>query len=115
MGGADEHLLHDVFFLAGHAGNAAAAALLGLIGGLELALDIACLGEGIDALLLGDEVFDVHLAADGLDLGAALVAKPLLHLQQLVLNDLQHPGVVGQDVFPILDLCLQGTQLFLDL
>ena len=89
--------------------------LLGLIGGLELALDIAGLGEGVDALLLGDEVLDVHLAGDGLDLGAALVAEALLHLQQLVLDDLQHPGVVGQDVFPVLDLCLQAGQLFLDL
>jgi len=115
VGGADKHLLHDVFFLAGHAGNAAAAPLLGLIGGLELALDIACLGEGVDALLLGNEVLDVHFTVDALDLGAALVAKPLLHLQQLVLDDLQHPGVVGQDIFPILDLCLQCAQLFLDL
>ena len=40
MGGAHEHLLHDILFLAGHAGDAAAAALLGLISGLELALDI---------------------------------------------------------------------------
>ena len=106
VGGADKHLLHDVFFLAGHAGNAAAAALLGLIGGLELALDIAGLGEGVDALLLGDEVFDVHFAGDGLDLGAALVTKALLHVQQLVLDDLQNAGVVGEDVLPILDFCL---------
>ena len=115
MGGTDEHLLHDVFFLAGHAGNAAAAALLGLIGGLELALDITGLGQGIDALLLGNEVFDVHFAVHGFDLGAALVTEALLHLQQLILDDLQHTGVVGQDVLPIPDLSLQSTQLFLDL
>ena len=115
VGGTDEHLLHDVFFLAGHAGNAAAAALLGLIGGLELALDIAGLGQGIDALLLGNEVFDVHFAVHGLDLGAALVTEALLHLQQLILDDFQHTGVVGQDVLPIPDLSLQSTQLFLDL
>ena len=59
--------------------------------------------------------FDVHFAGDGLDLGAALVAEALLHVQQLVLDDLQHPGVVGEDVLPILDLCLQAGQLFLDL
>ena len=106
MGRAHEHLLHDVLFLPGHAGDAAAAALLGLIGGLELALDIAGLGEGVDALLLGDEVFDVHFAGDGLYLGAALVAEALLHVQQLVLHDLQNAGVVGEDVLPILDFCL---------
>ena len=106
MGRAHEHLLHDVLFLPGHAGNAAASALLGLIGGLELTLDIAGLGEGVDALLLGDEVFDVHFAGDGLDLGAALVAEALFHVQQLVLDDLQHPGVVGENVLPILDFCL---------
>ena len=66
MGRAHEHLLHDVLFLPGHAGNAAAAALLGLIGGLELALDIAGLGEGVDALFLSDEVFDVHFTSNGL-------------------------------------------------
>ena len=106
MGRAHEHLLHDVLFLPGHAGDAAAAALLGLIGGLELALDIAGLGEGVDALFLSDEVFDVHFAGDGLDLGAALVAEALLHVQQLVLDDLQNTGVVGEDVLPILDFCL---------
>ena len=34
------------------------------------------------SLLLGDEVFDVHFAGDGLYLGAALVAEALLHVQQ---------------------------------
>ena len=106
MGRAHEHLLHDVLFLPGHAGNAAAAALLGLIGGLELALDIAGLGEGVDALFLSDEVFDVHFASNGLYLSAALVAEALLHVQQLVLHDLQNTGVVGEDVLPILDFCL---------
>ena len=115
VGGADEHLLHDVLFLAGHAGNAAAAALLGLISGLELALDITGLGQGVNALFLGNEVFDVHFAVDGLDLSAALVTEALLHIQQLVLDDLQHAGVVGEDVLPIADLRLQGAQFFLDL
>ena len=36
VGGAYEHLLHDVLSLAGHAGDAASAAALCLIGGLEL-------------------------------------------------------------------------------
>ena len=75
MGGTYEHLLHDVLFLAGHAGDAAAAPALGLIGGLELALDITGLGQGVHTLLLSDQILDVHLAGDRLDLGAALVAK----------------------------------------
>ena len=48
----------------------------------------------------------VHFTGDGLDLGAALVAEALLHVQQLVLHDLQNAGVVGEDVLPILDFCL---------
>ena len=115
VGGAYEHLLHDVLFLAGHAGDAASAAALCLIGGLELALDIAGLGQGVNTLLLGDQVLDVHLAGDRLDLGAALVAEALLHFQQLVLDDGKHPGVIRQNGFPVLDLGLQACQLFLDL
>ena len=44
----------------GHAGDAASAAALCLIGGLELALDIAGLGQGVDTLLLGDQILDIH-------------------------------------------------------
>ena len=115
MGGTHEHLLHDILFLAGHAGDAAAAALLGLIGSLELALDITGLGQGINALLLSDQILDIHLAGHGLDLGAAVIAKAALHLQQLTLDDLEHAGIIGQDLFPIPDLGVQGAQLFLDL
>ena len=42
-------LLHDILFLAGHAGDAASAAALCLLGGLELTLDITGLGQGVDA------------------------------------------------------------------
>ena len=115
MGGAYEHLLHDVLFLAGHAGDAASAAALCLIGGLELALDIAGLGQGVDTLFLGDQILDIHLTGHGLDLGAALVAEALLHFQQLFLDDGKHPGIVGQNGFPVLDLGLQAGKLFLDL
>ncbi len=70
-----------VLFLAGHAGDAAAAALLGLIGGLELALDVAVLGQGEDALLLLDQVLDVDLVLHVLDLGLALVAVLVAQLR----------------------------------
>ena len=115
MGGAHEQLLDNVLFLPGHAGNAPAAPVLGLVGGLGLALDIARLGEGVDALFLGDQVLDIHLAGDRLDLGAAVVGKAALDVQKLVLNDGQNPAVVGQNVLPVLDLGPQGGQLLLDL
>ena len=115
MGGAHEQLLDNVLFLPGHAGNAPAAPVLGLVGGLGLALDIARLGEGVDALFLGDQVLDVHLTGDRLDLGAAVVGKAALDVQKLVLNDGQNPAVVGQNVLPVLDLGPQGGQLLLDL
>ena len=63
------------------------------------ALDIARVGEGIDALLLGDEVLDVHLAGYGFNGGAALVAVLVPQGDELVLQDGLDAGVVGQD-FP---------------
>ena len=58
---------------------------------------------------------EIQSVTGEVDIGAALVAEALLHVQQLVLDDLQHPGVVGEDVLPILDFYLQAGQLFLDL
>ena len=115
MGRTDEHFLDNVLFLAGHAQDAAAAAVLRLIDGLGLPLDVAGLGQGVDALFFGDQVLDIHLAGDRLDLGAALVGKAALDLQQLGFDDGQHPAVVGQNVLPVLDLGPQAGQLLLDL
>ena len=115
MGGAHEHLLDDVLFLAGHAQDAPAAPVLGLVDGLGLALDVAGFGQGVDALLLGDQVLDVHLAGDRLDLGAAGVGKAAPDLLQFLLDDGQHPAVVRQYALPVLDLGPQAGQLLLDL
>ena len=69
-----EDALGEVLFLERLAGHAAAAALLGAIGRGRDALDIARVGEGKDALLFFNEVFNVDLVLDVLNFGAALVA-----------------------------------------
>ena len=115
VGRADEQLLHEVLVLVGQARDAPAAPLLHLIGVLGLALDIARVGEGEDALLHRDEVLDVHLAADVGDFGAALVAVLLFQRQQLFLDDGQHLGVVRQNGRPLIDLPVQFVQFVLDL
>ena len=115
VGGADEQLLHKVLFLGGHAGNAPAAAALHLIGVLGLALDVALVGQGEHALLLGDQVLNVHLAGHMGDLGAAVVAELLLQGGQLFLHDGQHPAVVVQNGGPVGDFAAQVAQFVLDL
>ncbi len=115
VGGAYEHLLHDVLFLAGHAGDAASAAALCLIGGLELALDIAGLGQGVDALLLGDQILDIHLTGHGLDLGAALVTEALFISSSSSLTMASTRASSARMASPVLDLGLQAGKLFLNL
>ena len=72
--GCGEDALGEVLFLERLPGHAAATALLGAIGRRRDALDVARMGEGKDALLLFNEVFDVDLVLDVLNFGAALVA-----------------------------------------
>ena len=115
MAGTDKQLLGKVLVLVAQAGDAAAAAVLGGVGIGGGALDIARMGQGVDALLLRDQVLDVHLAGDSLDGGAALVAVLFLHGQQLVLQNGLDPAVVGQDLAVIRDACVQLVQFVLDL
>ena len=115
VGGTDEQLLHKVFVLVGQTGDTAAAALLHLVGVLGLALDVALVGEGEDALLHRDQILDVHLAGHMRDLGAAVVAVFVLENGQLLFHDGIDLLIAGQDGTPLGNVALQLGQLALNL
>ena len=110
----DEHFSGHVLFPAGHAADSTAAAALGVIGIHLLALYIAGFRQGQDTFLVGNQVFNIHFAADSCNLGAALIGVFLLHGQGFFLDDGQNPLFVGQNVQIIGDFHLQGFQLVLD-
>ena len=72
--GAGEHRLDDVLLPAGQTLDALAASALLLVFIHRYALDIAHVGEGEYALLLGDKILDIHFAVNVGYLCAALVA-----------------------------------------
>ena len=110
VGGGNEQPLHIVLLLQGLGGDAAAAALLGAVGGRGQALDIAQAREGVAASLLLDEVFDVDFVLHVLDLGEAVVAVFLPDLQELVLENGLDLIFVGQDLLIIGDLLLPARR-----
>ena len=87
----------------GHADDALAAAALGAIGADGGALDQAGVGDGDDDAFVGDEVFDGDLAFVGDQLGEARGGVFGFDLAQLVLDDGEDAGFLGQDVEQILD------------
>ena len=104
VGGGDEHILHKVLILAGDAGNAPAAAALGTVDLHRLALDVAAVGKGDDRLLLGDEVLDIHLAADRFDVGAAVVPEFIPDGGQLGADDVVDHRRGTQNLLQLADL-----------
>ena len=111
----DEHLGGGVLLPAAHAGNALAAAALDVIRVGRLTLDVAEVRHGQDALLARDQILNVDLAADGGNLGAALVAVLLLDLLRLVLDDAHEARTVRENVAQVGDLRLDRGQLLLEL
>ena len=111
----DEDLGGHVLVPAVHAVYAPAAPLLLVVVVGLLALYIAKVGHGEDAFLHGDQVLDVHLAADGGDLRAALVRELPLHLLGLVLDDGQPPALALQDLVEVGNVGVQLGQLVFNL
>ena len=115
MAAGDENLRGHVLVPAVHAGDAPAAPLLQVVGVHLLALYVAEVGHGDHALLLGNQVLDVHLAADGGNLRAALVGELAFHLQGLVLDNGQPAAFAGQNVQIVGDFLPQPCQLLFHL
>ena len=115
MCGGDEEVADDVGFLGPHAAHADAAAPLAAVGIERDALDVVVQGEGDDDVLLGDEVFDVHLTRIKGDFCAAFVAVFVTHFDELVFDDGKHLRAVGEDALELLDQLQHLLVLLLDL
>ena len=107
----------DRVLLAGHvADDPLPAAALAPVGGHRLALDVAAPADRHDDVLVGDEVLVRHLAARVVDDPRPPLAGVLaLELEELLLDDPEDPGRVGQDVLELGDELDDGEVLVLDL
>ena len=115
VGRADEEFFDKVFFLARDTRHAAAAALLGLVNVHRHALDVARMGGGNDAVFLRNEIFDVHFAADRLNIGAARIVEFALDFAQFFFDDLDHQLMIGQNGFQFADAFHQRLVFVLNL
>ena len=111
---AGKHRLGVVLVSGRHADDALAAAALRLIGVRRLPLDIAERGHRQHGRLLGDEILNVDLAGNGGNVGAALVAVFIPHLEALGLHDLQHLVLVGENILQLRNARMQRGELILN-
>ena len=111
----DEEVVDDVVLAQRGPADALAAAVLGAVGVGAGALGVAGAGDGDDHVLLGDEVLHAHLAVEGHDPGAALVAVLLDDLGQLAGDDAPLALRGGDDLAQVLDAGAQLLGLLLDL
>ena len=111
----DEEVVDDVVLTQRGPADALAAAVLGAVGVGAGALGVAGAGDRDDDVLLGDEVLHAHLAVEGHDPGAALVAVLLDDLGQLVGDDAPLALRGGDDLAQVLDPGAQLLGLLLDL
>src|SRR5690606_15137359 len=96
--------------------DALAAAVLRAVVVTAGALDVAATGDGDHHLLLGDEVFDRHVAVEAEeDLGAAIVAVLLRDLGELFRDDAALQRLIGEDQLVAGDLGLEFGEAVLDL
>ena len=116
VGVGHEQVLDGVLLAGDVADDPLAAAVLATVGADRLTLDVAAPGDRDDDVLVGDEVLVGHLAAGVVgDAGPALAGVLLLQLGQLVLDDAEDAGRVGQDVLELGDELDDREVLVLDL
>ena len=111
MTGRNEHVLNEVLVPLLHAGNALAAALLNIVKFHGLALDVTYICVGNNAVLLGDKVLNIDLAADRFDLCASCVVVLLLDNGEFVADNVQQLIVICKYLSHFLNECA----LFLEL
>ena len=99
--------------------DAASSTVLFLVFGERNALDVATVGKGDHARLVGDEVLERNFVFVGDDLGAAhrvlLAGELLLDEREVVLDDLVDASGVGEDGLEIGDLCEEFGEFVLEL
>ena len=107
MGGGGEHVADVVLVTGGDALLAHAALGLGGVLAGGGALDVAVAGQGIDALLLLDQVLNVDLVLHVLNLRLAVIAVLVGDGGQLLLQNGLHQSLVGEDALEVGDALLQ--------
>ena len=115
MGGGGKHVADVVLVAGGDALLAHAALGLGRVFADRRALDIAVVGQGIDALLLLDEILNVDLVLHILNFRLAFVAVLVGDGGQLLLQDGLHQRLVAEDPQEVGDALLQLLVLVLQL
>ena len=115
MGRGGEHVHNAILFARGDALFAHAALTLRGVLARARALDVAVAGQGEDALLLLDEVFNVDLVLDLLNFGLARIAVLVADLKKLVLQNALEHRLVGEKLDKIGDLLFQLVKLVLEL
>ena len=115
VGRGGEHVDHRVLVAGGDALLAHAALTLRGVLARARALDVAVAGQGEDALLLFDEVFDVDLVLDLLNFGLALIAVLVADLNELVLEDALEHRLVCEQFDKVRDLLFEFVVLVLEL
>ena len=118
VGGGDEEVLDEVAFLGGGPDDALAAAALAAVTGQRQAFDVALVADGDDAVLLGDEVFEVEVLGLADDLGPAGVGVLLFDFVEVLGDDVEDEPLVAQDGLVLVDPLADHDPLvaqFLDL
>ena len=114
MAAEHKHLACHVLVAPGHARDPAPTPALQAVGIDFLPLDIPEVRHGQYAFLHRDEVFNIHLAADRLNAGAAFVGKFGADDADFFLDDGQDAFLMRQDVFKVGDFFHHGLQLVLN-
>src|SRR5690606_10868685 len=112
----DEQILDEVLFPRIERGDATSSPPLRPVCVHGQALDVSGVGQGDDDVFFRDEIFVVDLALFGHDLGAPLVAEPLLDVEKLFFDHVCHLGRIFQQLLQIGDrlqkLGVLGFDLF---
>ena len=115
MRGGGEHRVYKVLILRCHRADAAAAAPLSAVLADRHTLDVAAVGQGVDALLLLDEILDVYLVGDVLYLGDSVVAVLVAQGDKLVLEYALYLLRVCQQILEVVYLLLKLLVLVFEL
>lgn len=105
VGGGGEEVCDGVVFAEGCAFDAFAAAFLGAVLVGVGAFGVAAGGDGDDDVVFGDEVFDGHVAVEGVDGGAAVVAVFVDDFGEFFGDDGALSDGGGEDVFEVGNFC----------
>lgn len=112
--GAGEHIFGKIVVLFGKSRNALPPAVLQTVGVGGKPLDIAVVGEGENAVLIGNEVLDVNLSRNHGDFGASVVDIAVADGIGLVLDDLSDFVSVAENSLKLGNLGVKGVELVLD-